>query len=72
MPEIYVGEENEYEEGGRKVITTDNLEIGVFRIKGEFHAYENFCAHMGGPGLPGADIQKSRRKRTAGWKKAWA
>ncbi len=49
MPEIHVGAENEYGEGGRKVITTGNLEIGVFRIKGEFYAYENFCAHMGGP-----------------------
>ncbi len=49
MPELYVGNEAEFEEEGRKVIDHDGLEIGVFRIKGGFYAYENHCAHQGGP-----------------------
>ena len=49
MPELYVGNEAEFDEGGRKVIDHDGLEIGVFRIKGRFFAYENHCAHQGGP-----------------------
>ena len=49
VPELYVGNEAEFDEGGRKVIDHDGLEIGVFRIKGRFFAYENHCAHQGGP-----------------------
>ena len=58
MPEIRVGEEREFEEGGRKVIATDDLEIGVFLVKGEFHAYENLCAHMGGPVCQGGIFKR--------------
>jgi len=49
VSEIYVGDEEEFEEGGRKVVPTDGLEIGVFRVNGKFYAYENECPHQGGP-----------------------
>jgi hypothetical protein len=48
-PERYVGNEAELDGSGRKVIDHDGPEIGVFRIKGRFFAYENHCARQGGP-----------------------
>lgn len=36
-------------EGGRVVVDVDGLEIGIFRLDGELYAWENRCAHAGGP-----------------------
>ena len=58
MPEVYVGNEAEFEEEGRKVIVVDGLEIGVFRVNGRFHAYHNRCVHQGGPVCQGEIIPK--------------
>ena len=50
MPEVFVAEEQEIPEGGRKVVVAaDGLEIGVFRIDGRLVAYRNECPHQGGP-----------------------
>ena len=49
MAEIYVGREDEFEDRGRKVIASGDVEIGVFFVDGEFYAYENRCVHQGGP-----------------------
>jgi nitrite reductase/ring-hydroxylating ferredoxin subunit len=58
LSEIYVGHESEFEEGGRKVISDNGLVIGVFRVNGRFFAYENECAHMGGPVCQGGIFQR--------------
>ena len=49
MAELFVGKENEFEERGRKIIAQGDLEIGVFRLDGEFFAWQNTCSHQGGP-----------------------
>jgi len=49
VAEVYVGPESEFGERDRKIIAQGDLEIGVFRIEGEFFAYENNCVHQGGP-----------------------
>lgn len=36
-------------EGGRVVVDVHGLEIGIFRIDGRLYAWENRCAHFGGP-----------------------
>jgi nitrite reductase/ring-hydroxylating ferredoxin subunit len=36
-------------EGGRVVVDVDGVEIGIFRLDGELYAWENRCAHFGGP-----------------------
>ena len=36
-------------EGTRKIIQIASREIGVFNIKGEFHALLNVCPHRGAP-----------------------
>ena len=49
VAELYVGKESDFEERDRKIIAQGDLEIGVFRVDGEFFAYENNCVHQGGP-----------------------
>ena len=58
VAEIYLGNEADFEEEGRRVITKNGLEIGVFRINGNFFAYENHCAHQGGPVCQGRLFHK--------------
>lgn len=36
-------------ERGRLVVDIGDLTVGIFRLGGELHAYENTCPHMGGP-----------------------
>jgi len=49
MREIFVADEAAFGEQGRKVIASDELEIGVFKIGNEYYAWENNCPHQGGP-----------------------
>lgn len=58
MAELYVGREEEFGDRDRKVIAQGALEIGVFRIDGAFYAYENKCAHQGGPVCQGRILNK--------------
>ena len=58
MPDLYVGKESEFGDKDRKIIAQDELEIGVFRVDGEFYAYENRCTHQGGPVCQGKILNK--------------
>jgi nitrite reductase/ring-hydroxylating ferredoxin subunit len=49
MPDVHVGAASAFSDPGRKVIEAGGLEIGVFRLGGEFFAYENRCPHLDGP-----------------------
>ena len=44
-----VGRRNEFQEGGRKVVSCDGTEIGVFLVGGELVAWHNECPHRKGP-----------------------
>ncbi len=58
MKTYIVGPLEEIEEGGRKVISCDGTEVGVFRVEGEFVAWYNQCAHVGGPVCQGKIYHK--------------
>ncbi len=58
MSEIYIGRDSEFKETERKVVSSKGLEIGVFRVKEQFFAYENHCAHQGGPVCQGGIFRK--------------
>jgi nitrite reductase/ring-hydroxylating ferredoxin subunit len=48
--EIQIGASADVPEGdGILVSLTDGREVGVFRVDGQVVAYENSCAHQGGP-----------------------
>jgi nitrite reductase/ring-hydroxylating ferredoxin subunit len=36
-------------DGGRVVVDVDGTEVGIFRLDGRLYAWENRCAHVGGP-----------------------
>lgn len=40
------------------LVSVSGLEIGIFKLGEELHAYENRCAHQGGPVCTGAIIGK--------------
>ena len=47
--EYRVGPVDEIPDGGGVLVVADGTEVGVFRVRGELHAYENRCSHQGGP-----------------------
>ena len=50
MPiEYRVGPVGDIPERGGVLAVAGGVEIGVFRVGGELHAYENRCRHQGGP-----------------------
>jgi nitrite reductase/ring-hydroxylating ferredoxin subunit len=49
MKSYPVGRVDELPEGGRKVVSCDGVEIGVFKIDGELIAWYNQCSHRAGP-----------------------
>lgn len=49
MQEIFVSSLDEIPNKGRKLIKYNEKEIGIFRLEGEVFAWENRCAHQGGP-----------------------
>jgi nitrite reductase/ring-hydroxylating ferredoxin subunit len=58
VAELFVGKEDEFEDRDRKIIAQGDLEIGIFRVNGDFYAYENNCVHQGGPICQGKILNK--------------
>jgi nitrite reductase/ring-hydroxylating ferredoxin subunit len=44
-----VGTEDEFEDTDRLLVEIEGIEIGVFRVDGEYHAITNYCPHQNGP-----------------------
>ena len=49
MQSYRIGIVSEFEEGTKKVFNLGETEVGVFRLGGEFYAWNNICPHQGGP-----------------------
>jgi nitrite reductase/ring-hydroxylating ferredoxin subunit len=45
-------------EGGRLVIDVGDKTVGIFRVGGKLYAWENTCAHQGGPVCQGKIIPR--------------
>lgn len=43
------GESGDVPDGGRLVVDITGTSVGIFRLDGNLHAYENVCVHQGGP-----------------------
>ena len=56
--EIFVTEASSLNEGERKVFSVGSREVGVYRVNGHLYAYENHCAHQGGPACEGMMMPK--------------
>lgn len=47
---VFIGRSDSLPNGGRLVVDIDErITVGVFRLDNELYAYENTCAHSGGP-----------------------
>lgn len=73
MAEIEVGAASSFKPRDRKVVAVDGREVGVFRLGDEFFAWENICAHAGGPVCQGKMINRVEEriapdKRSLGFK----
>ena len=69
MQEVFVAGIDEIADGERRVIESDALEIGVFRLGDEYFAWESNCPHQGGPVCQGRIMNRvaevlGRNKRT--------
>ena len=53
MCEVNIGKISSFKDPGRRVVEIGGMQIGVFRLDGEFYAYENRCPHLGGPACQG-------------------
>jgi nitrite reductase/ring-hydroxylating ferredoxin subunit len=58
-------------EGGRLVVDLGGTTVGIFRFKNVLYAYENICAHQGGPVCQGRLVHRvvellDQGKRTTG------
>lgn len=55
---ILVGKTAEFKEGTKKIVPNGKNEIGVYFVKGAYHAYLNLCPHQGGPACEGLLMAK--------------
>lgn len=51
--ETIVGKASSFADPDRKVFAVGDEEIGVFKLGGEFFAWENRCPHLDGPACQG-------------------
>ena len=51
--EILVAKSADLKDGERRIVHGRRAEIGVYRVKGRLYAYQNLCAHQGGPACEG-------------------
>lgn len=52
--DVFVGREDDIQEGERKIIQVDDLSIGVFHHDGSWYAINNRCLHRSGPVCQGS------------------
>ena len=60
MAEQFVGKASEIKDGDRRIVFVGEHEIGVFKEKGEYFAYSNFCLHQGGRRREAVDRERWR------------
>lgn len=60
-----VGAADEVAERGRLVVAIGPVTLGVFRFRGRLYAYENVCAHQGGPACQGRIVSRVRERLDA-------
>lgn len=65
------GTSDQVAEGGRLIVDIGETTLGIFRFKSTLYAYENICAHQGGPVCQGRLVHRvvellDEGKRTTG------
>ena len=55
---VRVADSDVLPEQGRLVVDVEGLTVGIFRVDGRLYAYENTCAHQGGPVCQGKIVPR--------------
>lgn len=55
---IVVADSADVPEGGRLIVEVAGTTIGIFRFRDALYAYENSCAHQGGPVCQGRLVNR--------------
>jgi len=58
MEEIAIGKLSDIADGDYRIVSVDQLEVGIFRNGSKVLAYENMCPHAGGPVCQGKIFNK--------------
>jgi 3-phenylpropionate/trans-cinnamate dioxygenase ferredoxin subunit len=58
MKRYVVARADEIPEGGRTIVEAGGREIGIYKLKGRFHALLNRCPHLGGPLCKGGVVSE--------------
>lgn len=67
-----VGKVEEFAEGTHRVVEVAGRQIGIFNIRGEFHALPNVCPHQTGPLCTASRLIGSLEARAEdGWRRSW-
>lgn len=56
MSKVKIADSTSLQKGGRLIVQIGDLSVGVFRTSKGLRAYENVCAHQGGPACQGRII----------------
>lgn len=57
-----VGAVGDVPERGRLVVAVGPVTLGIFRFRDRLYAYENVCAHQGGPACQGRIVSRVRER----------
>lgn len=66
-----IGRVEDFPESGHRVVRVANRELGVFNIRGSFHALPNLCPHQRGPLCEGDVSGTLDCGPHTDWKLAW-
>jgi 3-phenylpropionate/trans-cinnamate dioxygenase ferredoxin subunit len=69
--EHVVGKLSDVPEGKHIVVKAGGREIGVYNVRGKFHAIPNNCFHQNGPLCLGATTGTVVANEQTGWKRVW-
>ncbi len=58
MVDVFVCKAGELGDGQVRLVSTGDIEVGVYRHAGKYYAYRNHCAHQGGPVCEGIMLPK--------------
>jgi nitrite reductase (NADH) small subunit len=58
MAELFVCREGELNDGDMRIVSTEEISLGVYRHNGAYFAYRNLCVHQGGPACEGLTMPK--------------
>jgi len=58
MADVFVCKAGEIKDGEVRIVSANDVEVGIYRHGGKYYAYRNHCLHQGGPACEGVMLPK--------------